>query len=80
MRSGARDERSSPQPPGAVPGMDAAGEVIEAGPDVDTGIAVHSQASAQGLAAVGTQANVKDPNTSPGVDHPIEEISLGELR
>ena len=40
MRSGVRDDKPAAQPPGAVPGMDAAGEVVEVGADVDTGIAV----------------------------------------
>jgi NADPH2:quinone reductase len=40
VRSGMRDDRPSPKPPGAVPGMDAAGEVVEVGADVDTGVAV----------------------------------------
>ena len=39
-RSGMRDDRPAPPPPGAVPGMDAAGEVVEVGADVDTGIGV----------------------------------------
>ncbi len=40
LRSGVRDDRPSPPPPGAVPGMDAAGEVVEVGEDVETGISV----------------------------------------
>jgi NADPH:quinone reductase len=40
VRSGMRDDKPSPESPGAVPGMDAAGEVVEVGADVDTGIAV----------------------------------------
>lgn len=40
LRSGQRDDKPSPDPPGAVPGMDAAGEVVEVGADVDTGVAV----------------------------------------
>ena len=40
VRSGMRDDKPDPDPPGAVPGMDAAGEVLEVGADVDTGIAV----------------------------------------
>jgi NADPH:quinone reductase-like Zn-dependent oxidoreductase len=40
VRSGVRDDKPTAQPPGAVPGMDAAGEVVEVGADVDTGIAV----------------------------------------
>jgi NADPH:quinone reductase len=40
VRSGLRDDKPSPEPPGAVPGMDAAGEVVEVGADVDTGVAV----------------------------------------
>ena len=40
VRSGVRDDKPAAQPPGAVPGMDAAGEVVEVGADVDTGIAV----------------------------------------
>src|SRR5579875_4115098 len=40
VRSGMRDDKPAPEPPGAVPGMDAAGEVVEIGADVDTGIAV----------------------------------------
>lgn len=39
VRSGMRDDKPAPEPPGAVPGMDAAGEVVEVGADVDTGIA-----------------------------------------
>ncbi|HVQ92630.1 MAG TPA: NADP-dependent oxidoreductase [Mycobacteriales bacterium] len=39
VRSGMRDDKPSPQPPGVVPGMDAAGVVVEVGTDVDTGIA-----------------------------------------
>jgi NADPH:quinone reductase-like Zn-dependent oxidoreductase len=39
VRSGLRDDKPSPAPPGVVPGMDAAGVVVEVGPDVDTGIA-----------------------------------------
>jgi NADPH2:quinone reductase len=39
-RSGLRDDKPSPAPPGMVPGMDAAGVVVEVGPDVDTGVAV----------------------------------------
>ena len=35
-----RDDQPAPPPPGAVPGMDAAGEVVEVGADVDTGIGV----------------------------------------
>ncbi len=38
VRSGMRDDRPAPPPPGAVPGMDAAGEVVEVGADVDTAI------------------------------------------
>ena len=40
LRSGQRDDKPAPQPPGAVPGMDAAGEVVEIGADVATGIGV----------------------------------------
>ena len=40
VRSGMRDDKPEAAPPGAVPGMDAAGEVVEVGADVDTGIAV----------------------------------------
>lgn len=40
VRSGQRDDKSEPDPPGAVPGMDAAGEVLEVGADVTTGVAV----------------------------------------
>lgn len=40
VRSGMRDDKPEADPPGAVPGMDAAGEVVEVGEDVDTGIAV----------------------------------------
>ncbi len=40
VRSGQRDDKPQPPPPGAVPGMDAAGEVVEVGADVATGIAV----------------------------------------
>ena len=40
VRSGVRDDKPAPRPPGAVPGMDAAGEVVEVGADVATGIAV----------------------------------------
>jgi NADPH:quinone reductase-like Zn-dependent oxidoreductase len=40
VRSGLRDDKPDPAPPGAVPGMDAAGEVVEVGSDVATGIAV----------------------------------------
>lgn len=40
VRSGQRDDKPAPPPPGAVPGMDAAGEVLEVGAEVDTGIAV----------------------------------------
>jgi NADPH:quinone reductase-like Zn-dependent oxidoreductase len=40
VRSGMRDDKPNPNPPGAVPGMDAAGEIVEVGADVDTGIAV----------------------------------------
>lgn len=40
VRSGQRDDKPSPEPPGAVPGMDAAGEVVEVGSDVATGISV----------------------------------------
>ncbi len=43
VRSGMRDDKPAPQPPGAVPGMDAAGEVVELGADVDTGIAVRDR-------------------------------------
>ncbi len=40
VRSGLRDNKPSPAPPGVVPGMDAAGEVVEVGAEVDTGVAV----------------------------------------
>ncbi|MBE7187633.1 NADP-dependent oxidoreductase [Jatrophihabitans endophyticus] len=40
VRSGQRDDKPAAAPPGAVPGMDAAGEVVELGADVDTGLAV----------------------------------------
>lgn len=40
VRNGMRDDKPEAAPPGAVPGMDAAGEVVELGADVDTGIAV----------------------------------------
>jgi NADPH2:quinone reductase len=40
VRSGVREDKPAAQPPGAVPGMDAAGEVVAVGADVDTGIAV----------------------------------------
>jgi NADPH:quinone reductase len=40
VRSGMRDDKPEATPPGAVPGMDAAGEVVELGADVATGIAV----------------------------------------
>jgi NADPH2:quinone reductase len=39
VRSGLRDDKPSPDPPGVVPGMDAAGVVVEVGADVDTGVA-----------------------------------------
>ena len=40
VRNGSRDRNPAAAPPGAVPGMDAAGEILEIGPDADTGIAV----------------------------------------
>ena len=40
VRSGGRDDKPAAAPPGAVPGMDAAGEVVEVGADVATGVAV----------------------------------------
>ena len=40
VRSGMRDDKPVAQPPGAVPGMDAAGEVVEMGADAGTGVAV----------------------------------------
>ena len=40
VRNGMRDDKPEAAPPGAVPGMDAAGEVVEVGADVDTGVAV----------------------------------------
>ncbi|WP_375492985.1 zinc-binding alcohol dehydrogenase family protein [uncultured Jatrophihabitans sp.] len=40
VRSGQRDDKPEADPPGAVPGMDAAGEVLEVGADVGTGVAV----------------------------------------
>lgn len=40
VRSGVRDDKPAPHPPGAVPGMDAAGQVIEIGPNVDTDLAL----------------------------------------
>jgi len=46
VRSGVRDDKPAPAAPGAVPGMDAAGEVVEVGPDVDTGVAVGDQVMA----------------------------------
>ncbi|WP_375482487.1 zinc-binding alcohol dehydrogenase family protein [uncultured Jatrophihabitans sp.] len=39
VRSGMRDDKPEAAAPGAVPGMDAAGEVVEVGADVDTGVA-----------------------------------------
>ncbi len=40
VRSGARDDKPAAAPPGAVPGMDAAGEVVEVGTDGGTDVAV----------------------------------------
>ncbi|SHH17729.1 NADPH:quinone reductase [Jatrophihabitans endophyticus] len=40
LRAGARDDEDEAQPPGAVPGMDVAGEVVEVGAEVVTGVAV----------------------------------------
>jgi NADPH2:quinone reductase len=40
VRSGMRDDKPGATPPGAVPGMDAAGEVVAVGADVETGVAV----------------------------------------
>jgi NADPH:quinone reductase-like Zn-dependent oxidoreductase len=46
LRSGVYDVNDAPPPLGAVPGMDAAGEVVEVGAAVDTGIAVGDQVMA----------------------------------
>ena len=40
VRSGQRDDKPTADAPGAVPGMDAAGDVVEVGAEVDTGIVV----------------------------------------
>ena len=40
VRSGLRDDKPAPPPPGVVPGMDVAGEVVEVGADAGTGVSV----------------------------------------
>lgn len=40
VRNGLRDDKPTADSPGAVPGMDAAGEVVEVGADVTTGVTV----------------------------------------
>ncbi len=65
VRSGARADGPTAEPPGAVPGMDAAGVVLEVGGDVATGVAVGDHVMAV-VVPSGSHGAYRDDLVVPG--------------